>query len=56
MFVTHGIEELAKEPGRKLCKKLESSYDILIPVSTLFRFLPPLIDKFPAAIARQVAS
>lgn len=40
MFVTHGIEELAKETGRKLSMKLESSHDVLIPDSTLFLFYP----------------
>jgi len=32
--VIHGIQELAKEPGRKLSKKLESFQDVLIQDSS----------------------
>jgi len=34
----------------------ESSQDVLIPDSTIIPLLSSLTDKFPAAIARQVAS
>src|SRR5665647_1997464 len=33
--VIHGIEELAKEPGRKLSKKLENFKDVIIQDSTI---------------------
>jgi IS4 transposase len=54
--VIHGIEELAKEPGRKLSKKLENFQDIIIKDSTIVRLHSSLSDKFPAARARTVAS
>jgi hypothetical protein len=38
--VIHGMEELAKEPGRKLNKKLENFHDVLIQDSKLFVFTP----------------
>lgn len=54
--VIHGIEELAKEPGRKLSKKLENFQDIIIQDSTIVRLHSSLADKFPAARARTVAA
>jgi len=54
--VIHGIEELAKEPERKLSKKLENFQDVLIQDSTIVRLHSSLADKFPAARARKVAA
>src|SRR5665648_575721 len=54
--VIHGIEELAKEPGRKLSKKLENFKDVIIQDSTIVRLHSSLADKFPAARARTVAA
>jgi len=54
--VIHGIEELAKESGRKLSKKLENFQDIIIQDSTIVRLHSSLSDKFPAARARTVAA
>jgi putative transposase len=54
--VIHGIEELAKEPGRKLSKKLENFQDVLIQDSTIVRLHSSLADKFPAARSRTVAA
>ena len=54
--VIHGMEELAKEPGRKLSKKLENFQDVLIQDSTIVRLHFSLADKFPAARARNVAA
>ena len=54
--VIHGIEELAKEPGRKLSKKLENFQDVLIQDSTIVRLHSSLAAKFPAARARTVAA
>ncbi len=54
--VIHGIEELAKEPGRKLSKKLENFQDVLIQDSTIVRLHSSLADKFPAARTRNVAA
>ena len=54
--VIHGIEELAKEPGRKLNKKLENFQDVLIQDSTIVRLHSSLADKFPAARSRTVAA
>ncbi|AKB38781.1 Mobile element protein [Methanosarcina siciliae C2J] len=54
--VIHGIEELAKEPGRKLGKKLENFQDVLIQDSTIVRLHSSLADKFPAARSRTVAA
>ena len=54
--VIHGIEELAKEPGRKLSKKLENFQDVLIQDSTIVRLHSSLADKFPAARARTVTA
>ena len=54
--VIHGIEELAKEPGRKLSKKLDNFQDILIQDSTIVRLHSSLADKFPAARTRTVAA
>src|SRR5674476_374490 len=54
--VIHGIEELAKEPGRKLSKKLKNFQDVLIQDSTIVRLHSSLADKFPAARSRTVAA
>ena len=54
--VIHGIEELAKEPGKKLSKKLEDFQDVLIQDSTIVRLHSSLAAKFPAARARTVAA
>src|SRR5674536_378982 len=47
--VIHGIEELAKEPGRKLSKKLENFKDVIIQDSTIVRLHSSLADKFPVS-------
>lgn len=49
--VIHGMEELAKEPGKKLNKKLENFEDIFIQDSTIIRLHKSLAEKFPAARA-----
>ena len=54
--VIHGIEELAKEPGRNLSKKLERFKDVLIQDSTIVRLHSSLANKFPAVRARKVAA
>jgi len=54
--VIHGIEELAKDPGRKLSKKLENFQDVVIQDSTIVRLHSSLSDKFPAARSRTVAA
>jgi putative transposase len=54
--VIHGIEEFAKEPGRKLSKKLNNFQDVLIQDSTIVRLHSSLADKFPAARSRTVAA
>ena len=54
--VIHGIEELAKEPGRKLRKKLSNFQDVLIQDSTIVSLQSSLADKFPAARSRTVAA
>ena len=54
--VIHGIEELAKEPGRKLSKKLENFKDVIIQDSTIVRIHSSLADKFPATRSRTVAA
>jgi putative transposase len=54
--VIHGIKELAKEPGRKLSKKLENFQDVLIQDSTIVRLHSSLADKLPAARSRTVAA
>lgn len=54
--VIHGIEELAKEPSRKLSKKLENFQDIVIQGSTIVRLHSSLADTFPAARARTLAA
>jgi len=54
--VIHGIEELAKEPGRNLTKKLDLFNDVLIQDSTIVRLHSSLADKFPAARTRKVAA
>jgi len=53
--VIHGMEELAKEPGRKLSKKLETFQDVVIQDSTIVRLHSSLADKFPAARSKTVA-
>ncbi len=47
--VIHGMEELAKDPGRKISKKLETFQDVVIQDSTIVRLHSSLSDKFPAA-------
>jgi len=54
--VIHGIEELAKDPGRKLSKKLKNFQDILIQDSTIVRLHSSLADKFPAVRTKTVAA
>jgi len=54
--VIHGMEELAKEPGRKLSKKLEKFQDVLIQDSTIVRLHDSLADKFPATRATKIAA
>jgi putative transposase len=54
--VIHGIEELAKEPGRNLSKKLERFQDVLIQDSTIVRLHSSLAEQFPAARTRKVAA
>ena len=54
--VIHGMEELAKEPGRKRSKKLENFKDVIIQDSTIVRLHSSLADKFPAARSRTVAA
>jgi IS4 transposase len=54
--VIHGIEELAKEPGRNLSKKLELFKDVLIQDSTIVRLHSSLAEQFPAARTRTVAA
>jgi putative transposase len=54
--VIHGIEELAKEPGRNLSKKLERFQDVMIQDSTIVRLHSSLAEKFPAARTRKVAA
>ncbi|AKJ37593.1 transposase [Methanosarcina barkeri CM1] len=54
--VIHGMGELAKEPGRKLSKKLETFQDVVIQDSTIVRLHSSLADKFPAARSRTVAA
>jgi len=54
--VIHGIEELAKEPGRKLSKKLENFQDVVIQDSTIIRLHSSLAEKFPAVRTRTVAA
>jgi IS4 transposase len=50
------MEELAKEPGRKLSKKLENFHDVVIQDSTIIRLHSSLANKFPAARSRTVAA
>lgn len=54
--VIHGIEELAKEPGRNLNKKLERFKDVLIQDSTIVRLNSCLAEQFPASRTRKVAA
>jgi putative transposase len=49
------MEELAKEPGRKLSKKLENIQNVLNQDSIIIRLHSSLADKFPAARSRIVA-
>ena len=44
--VIHGIEELAKEPGRKLSKKLDNFQDILIQDIESVRLHSSRADKY----------
>ena len=50
------IEELAKEPGRNLSKKLKRFQDVMIQDSTIVRLHSSLAEKFPAARTRKVAA
>ena len=50
------MEELAKESGRKLSKKLENFKDVIIQDSKIVRLHSTLADKFPAARSRTVAA
>jgi putative transposase len=54
--VTHGIEHLAQEPGRKLSTRLARFNDVLIQDSTIVRLHEKLAKKWPAARARKVAA
>jgi len=54
--VTHGIEHLAQQPGRKLGEKLARFDDILIQDSTIIRLHEALADKWPAARSNRVAA
>lgn len=54
--VIHGIEELAKEPGRNLSQKLERFQDVLIQDSTIVRLHSSLAEHFPAARTRTIAA
>lgn len=54
--VIHGIEELAREPHRKLTDKLGNFKDVLIQDSTIIRLHKSLSKKFPAARSRNVAA
>ena len=50
------MEELAKEPGRKLSKKLENFKDVINQDSTIVRLHSSLADKSPAARSRTVTA
>jgi IS4 transposase len=50
------MEELAREPGRKLSKKLENFPDVIIQDSTIVRLHSSLSDRFPVARSRTVAA
>ena len=54
--VTHGIEHLAQEPGRKLTAKLARFNDLLIQDSTIVRLHEKLAKKWPAVRTRKVAA
>jgi len=54
--VTHGIEHLAQEPGRKLTAKLAHFNDLLIQDSTIVRLHEKLAKKWPATRTRKVAA
>ena len=56
LCVIHGIEELAKEPNRKLTDKLDNFKDVLIQDSTIIRLHKSLAEKFPAVRSRNVAA
>src|SRR5664279_3365536 len=56
VYNQHTIEGLAKEPGRKLSKKLKNFQDILIQDSTIVRLHSSLADKFPATRSRTIAA
>lgn len=56
LCVIHGIEDLAKEPNRKLTDKLDTFNDVLIQDSTIIRLHKSLSEKFPAARSRNVAA
>jgi len=52
--VIHGIEELARDPHRRLTDKLGNFKDVLIQDSTIIRLHKSLSEKFPAARSRNV--
>jgi len=54
--VTHGIEHLAQQPGRKLGEKLARFDDILYRTATIIRLHEALADKWPAARSNRVAA
>lgn len=54
--VTHGIEHLAQEPGRKLTTKLIRFNDVLIQDSTIVRLHEKLAKKLPAVRTRKIAA
>ncbi|MBN1389515.1 MAG: IS4 family transposase [Candidatus Thermoplasmatota archaeon] len=56
LCVIHGIEELAKEPKRKMAEKLKEFKDILIDDNTVIRLHESLANKFPATRSRKVAA
>jgi IS4 transposase len=56
LCVIHGLEELAKEPGRQLPEKLKDFKDILIDDNTVIRLHRSLAKKFPATRSRTVAA
>lgn len=56
LCVIHGIEELAKEPKRKMSEKLKDFKDILIDDNTVIRLHESLANKFPATRSRKVAA
>ncbi|MGQ0537129.1 MAG: IS4 family transposase [Methanobacteriota archaeon] len=54
--VLHGIEELARGPGRVLKERLRVFKDVLVQDSTIIRLHAALAKKWPATRARKVAA